>query len=172
MNDVFLEQIVNKRDGLKDKLIKGLILSCGVLLFLFFIFLSGFTKLFGTYIFVVGAGFIALAWYIVSGLNLEFEYIYTNGEIDIDKISAKRKRKRLMSVRVSLFQEFGIYNHEEKKAEKYDIRYYAGINPLEPNSYYAVFPNKDGQKCLLVFNPNEKLLEKISGLYKKRGIKT
>jgi len=171
MNDVFLEQIVNKRDGIKDRVLKALILSVGVLLFLLFFFLSGYTQLFGTYIFVVGVGFVALAWYIVSGLNLEFEYIYTNGEIDIDKISAKRKRKRLISVRVSLFQEFGIYNHEEQKAIKYDIRYYAGINPLEPDSYYAVFPDKEGKKCLLVFNPNERLLEKISALFKKRGIK-
>ena len=46
---------------------------------------------------VVGVGY---GWYflLTALLRVEFEYAVTNGEIDIDRIVAQRKRKRLITV--------------------------------------------------------------------------
>ena len=40
-------------------------------------------------------------------LYVEYEYIFTNGEIDFDKILGRQTRKRLATVDVAFFEEFG-----------------------------------------------------------------
>ena len=40
-------------------------------------------------------------YFLVPGLDLEYEYLYVNGEIDIDKIMAKQRRKRCASYDVA-----------------------------------------------------------------------
>ena len=42
-----------------------------------------------------------LAYFKMPGLDLEFEYLYVNGELDIDKIMSKVKRKRVGSFDIS-----------------------------------------------------------------------
>lgn len=36
---------------------------------------------------------------LITNMSVEYEYIVTNGEMDIDKIIAKRRRKRLITVK-------------------------------------------------------------------------
>ena len=42
-----------------------------------------------------------LAYFKMPGLDLEFEYLYVNGELDIDKIMSKVERKRVGSFDIS-----------------------------------------------------------------------
>lgn len=166
MKDVFLEQIVRKRDGAKDIAIKVLIVFVGLLI-AFFAFLFVMQPTFGPFALLIAAGALYYAWYFSSGLNLEFEYIYTNGEIDIDKISAKRKRKRMITVKVREFLEFGEYNPENDRNIKRDILIDASINKKSEGVYYATLRNSEGQTVMVLFNPNEKLLGEINALYRK-----
>ena len=39
--------------------------------------------------------------FIFPGTDLEFEYLFVNGELDIDKIMAKSKRKRVKSLNIT-----------------------------------------------------------------------
>ena len=47
-----------------------------------------------------------LAYRISSTYDVEFEYILTNGELDVDKITHKKRRKRLMTIHCKSFTEF------------------------------------------------------------------
>lgn len=170
MGDVFLEQIVKKKDMMNDILIKCAILFVGLLL----LFGSGILFLmsnstFAPFSILLVAGTIYFTWYFISGLNLEFEYIYTNGEIDIDKISAKRKRKRMTTVRISSFEEFEKFDLEKYRTQKYDVVYNASICVLDDSDYYAVYRDRDGRKCILIFSPNERLLDAIHTQYRRRA---
>ena len=57
--------------------------------------------------FAAGAGYGT--YFYVQNTDVEYEYTFTNGELDIDKIIAKKRRKSLVSVDISKFADFGKY---------------------------------------------------------------
>ena len=87
--DSFKEQIVRKIPTKNDKIQKIFIMIASVALAaLCFIFP------FGTQFSVIGIFLAAAAlyggYYLTTKLDVEYEYIFTNGEIDVDKITAQR----------------------------------------------------------------------------------
>ncbi|HEX3030256.1 MAG TPA: hypothetical protein VHT34_13385, partial [Clostridia bacterium] len=45
----------------------------------------------------MSVGAIYVAYYLATSKNIEYEYIYTNGELDIDRIIAQKRRRRMFS---------------------------------------------------------------------------
>ncbi|MEG0691839.1 MAG: DUF6106 family protein [Oscillospiraceae bacterium] len=168
MGDVFLEQIVKKRDTFKEIAIKFLIMLAGALVFITSLLFLG-NQFVGPFSLLIGVGGIYFAWYFATGLNLEFEYIYTNGEIDFDKISAKRKRKRIVTVRISSFEDFGKFDLEKYKNQKYEVTINAATSLADPETYYATFRNRDGKSCILMFTPSQKLLDTINTQFRRKA---
>ncbi len=167
MADVFLEQLVKKKTTGMDILKKVLIMIAGVALCLFAM-LFIFSRVVGPFALLIAVGALYFAWFFITSLNLEFEYIYTNGEIDVDKIMAKRKRKRLTTVKISAFEEFGKLDLERFRSQQYDATVNAAISLADPDTYCAVFHNRDNKKCALLFSPNERLLQEIEKIYRRR----
>lgn len=169
MGDVFFEQIIKKRPTIKERFIKAGILIGAILIFLLvFRFALIPNSGIASIVFLIAVGVLVFAWYLITGLNLEYEYIYTNGEIDIDKISAKRKRKRLLTVRIDSFEEFEKYDNQKFKGKTFDMTFHACTHLLDDNVYYAIFNGKQGQKCLLTISPSQKLLEEINKQMKRK----
>ncbi len=92
MNDGYEEILVKKGKNAKDSFLKGMVYSVvGVLAAVGIFFFNP--------IFLLSAvimGFLAF-YLILPNLDIEYEYLYVGGDIDIDKIMAKRKRKRIAS---------------------------------------------------------------------------
>lgn len=90
--DTFIEQIVKKKKTPTEWfIIVGTVLLALVLVLAVWLFAAPLVMFA-----LAGAGFGA--WWLITNQNNEFEYCVTNGDIDIDQIIAKRKRKRLVSV--------------------------------------------------------------------------
>ncbi len=156
--DVFVEQLVKKPADGKTLVLKILI-AFGVIL----------VSLFCLYLMLIGIVIALLlifaaiygGFYLISGLNAEYEYIVTNGEIDIDKIIAKRKRKRLITAKPSKFEAFG------KLADAAPV---SGITVVEANGiadeeaedYYIDFTHDSFGKVRLIFTPTERTLEAVT----------
>ena len=127
----------------------GIILAVILLGFsLFFLFTP-----FSSFVLLIDAGVVYGAYILITHFNVEYEYILTNGDIDIDKIIAKRKRKRVLSFSTKEFEIVAPYKQGENYTNLLDL----GTRNYE-NAYYAVF-SKDGQKKTLVFNPPQKMIE-------------
>jgi hypothetical protein len=94
-------------------------------------------------------------------LYTEYEYIFTNGEIDFDKIMGRQTRKRLATVDVAFFEEFGRFEPAAFEGREFDTKLYACSAPTDPGTYYAVLSHPKLQRCLIVFNPNETIVESI-----------
>ena len=92
---------------------------------------------------------------------IEYEYIFTNGEIDIDKIMGKQNRKRLATVDAETFEEFGRYDPNAFEGREFNTRLFACSSVADPDTYYAVMNHPKFQNCLVVFNPNEIIVESI-----------
>ena len=90
--DVFVEQLVRRRITAKDMFLSIIYVVLAIALFFFLVFLmpvmfGEITSLPGA---ILGLAVIYGAYYIISNMSIEYEYIVTNGEIDVDKVIAKR----------------------------------------------------------------------------------
>jgi len=101
------------------------------------------------------------AYKIISSFDVEYEYILTNGELDVDKITHRKKRKRIITIHVKSFIEFGKMGDEKEKLHKTEDFSYtinASANSSTYTDYYAVF-FKNGQKMKLIFNPTGRMID-------------
>ena len=102
--DTFNEQIVKINHGAKNISLK--ILLWGAALFLSFVTFLFIKYLSTLAIIIVGALFYG-AFKLSSRLNVEYEYILTNGELDVDKIIAQSTRRRMVTLKCSDIEKVG-----------------------------------------------------------------
>lgn len=151
--DIFVEQIVKKPSGTKEMLLKVLIgIAAGLISAVGVLFL-------GVYAIVIIFGIFYGAYWLMTGLDCEYEYIVTNGEIDVDKIVAKRKRSRLITIKASTFESYGEYKDAPKLENGVTVVKADGIGdyPL----YYADFKHNSIGNARLIFTPNDRVLEAL-----------
>lgn len=153
--DVFVEQIIKKKFGPKDYLFFLLVLLAGMVIMcaaLFYI-----PHFFPLLLIVV----FALAYYLISSRNLEFEYSVTNGDITIDKIINRRKRKHIISADARNIEKMGKYNPEEHKNKNYSKRIFVSINDSGQGGWYISLRHSELGNVLVVFDPDERVLNAI-----------
>lgn len=149
--DVFCEYIVKVKKNPLEMALSVLGVIVGVILlglsmpFLF----SAISSI----VLLIDAAAIYGVYILITHFNVEYEYILTNGDLDVDKIVAKRKRKRMLSFSTKEFEIVAPYKSGQNYANVLDL----GTRNYE-NAYYAVF-SKDGQRKTLIFNPPQKMIE-------------
>lgn len=170
--DVFVEQIITRRADTRATIAKIAILvgtaavcaACATAALMFFghpISLLAIAA-------IVGA--IWLGNSIVKGQHVEYEYILTNNtvnkELDIDKIMGRDKRKRMVTLKLSQAEKFGVYAPET--AESADTTVSAHDNTYT-NMWYLVVKHETHGKVLLLFNPNDDLAAKLNAALPPRA---
>ena len=155
--DNYCEQIVEKKKTGADiaKIVLTLlaiVLGAGA-----FVFVSVYFGI--TFMIIFAIGLLALGAWLVSGMNVEYEYIITNNEMDIDKIIGRRKRKRMITVDLSKANGFGGYPPQEDIEADTTVHATTG---LEKNAHYLLVEHNDYGKVKVIFNPNEKTREAIA----------
>ena len=97
MSDLYTEESIKKEKTGREMLIKAALIAGTVLSVLSFMIL-------GWIALILIAGFAVADYFIIPSLDLEYEYLYVNGELDIDKIMSKQKRKRVFSGDISALE--------------------------------------------------------------------
>ena len=158
MTDVFKEQIVKRKPSTMDNMKRvGLILAVVVVFFIAMYFVAGFAP-----VITLAAGFGA--FYLMSFLKVEYEYVFTNGELDIDIIYNRSRRKRVFSAHVNKF-EIMAHVEDMNHAGSFSgaqVTHDYSSGQVGPDTY-AFLINKDGKQQKIIFEPNEKMLRAISG---------
>ncbi len=171
MEDIYLEYMVRKKKDGRQKMIITLIVLLGALLtgvLLLAIYAAAYALVgtsFGSFSFSIGLVLIALMWYgaylLISMQNLEYEYILTNSEMDIDKIMSKKGRKHIVSFD---FKEISVcanindneHNHDYKNTAM-DKTYNVAGDKDGGNIYFVDF-SKDGERIRVIFQPTYKMI--------------
>ncbi len=153
--DIFSEQLVaKKRTGADIAKIVLTLLGCSVvgLAAIFFGVLTGFMVLV-----LIGMAIVGIGLWLSTGFSVEYEYIVTNNEMDIDKILGKRKRKRMITVDISRATAFEPYPGQDTEA---DVIVHASTG-TEEDAYCLVCEHSDYGKVRIIFNPNERTRDSI-----------
>lgn len=161
--DFFNEWIVKKRKTAQD--IMSVIITVMVAFMLLYgIFLQLLAKKFAYLVPMEIAVVIYIMYRIISSMNVEFEYFATNGDLDIDKIVAQKRRKKLARIKLRDVEYFAPFEYEHiKVAEDPSIRKIidASSSLDAPRLYFAIYYNNSEKICLL-FEPTDEMIENFS----------
>lgn len=154
--DTYSEQLVTRTPTGGDKAKKILISISAILIATLLMWLS---IVFAAYTLILLVfGVLGLGVYLVSNMDVEYEYIITNDEMDIDKIIGRRKRKRLITIDLRSAEDFAPYPAAD------DIKVDATVHATtgyEKDAHYLLAQHGAYGKVMLIFNPNEKTREAI-----------
>lgn len=163
MGDVFIERMVKKKFESTDMLV-----TAGIFLAVLVVALIGFVVGFMivpipmlSLLVAGGAGFGG--YKLISMRLLEYEYSLTNGYVAVDKIMNRSSRKRMTSFECSTAEDIGQYAQNEARLrnQSFDARIFATEYSDHRDAWYMIVRSGKTGKTLLVFNPDEELLEGI-----------
>lgn len=159
--DTFTEQMVLRQNTAKDR-IKLATYLLGIFAVPAIFVLLGVTV--NGYFIIVAlcAFFFAIygSYYLVTGMYIEYEYAVTNSNITIDKIIAKRNRKRIISVDIKRFNTMKKFKESDFEKKNYKKVFKASTTPNGDDVYGAeMHLDKFNGECLLLFSPDEKTLD-------------
>lgn len=152
MSDLYSELLVKKKRTAKDNLIKYGMIGLTALLVAAGLFLMPLLLIAAI---VVGVA----AYFIIPGTDLEFEYLFVNGELDIDKIMAKTKRKKVKTLNLQEADLMAPLNSHR-------MDYYNGNQKLKVLDFssgdpehkrYAIIMRDGGETCKIIIEPDEAL---------------
>ncbi len=164
--DIFVEQLVKKKRDGKDML-KIILSIVGAFVIIALLgLLSAFIPFIGMFMLIAVVGLIYGLYLMITSVNLEYEYVFTSGELDVDKVINARKRKHMTSFDVEdmevfadkSYSEFGRYM-ENPRIEKL----WACVDREGDDLCFAVY-NSGGASKMLLFSPNEKIREGIRAM--------
>ena len=156
--DTFMEKIVEKKKTPKDMAITAGIVLAALLaitiltnIVLTYASLSGISPL-------LWVGVIYGAFYLIRSRSIEYEYIVTNGDLDIDKIVAKRKRKRIFNGNCKGFDILARYRgtHYEHSMDGIKNRIEA-VSTMQAEDIYFIVLNYKGERTIGFFQAIERI---------------
>ena len=150
MGDFYTEQLVKRQKASSTTLIKAILIILTVLSVVL-IFMIPFG--------IIGPVImIALDVFLFRSMDVEYEYLFVNGDLDIDKIMHKARRKRVCSVNINDVEILA-------PADSGDARQYQRAKTQDYTSasgsknVYALVVNEKGVLKKILFEPNDSIVE-------------
>ena len=109
--------------------------------------------------FLIVAAVVYGSYKIISSLSVEFEYIFTNGDLDIDKITAKSSRKRMVSIKCSEIEKYGEYKGQIAPGSVKNTFFFC--NPDSEGQVYIIAKDRNLGMVMMVLAPEERVKTEI-----------
>lgn len=157
MNDVFFEELVPRKTPAKDKFL-SILMKVLVGFFVLFTLVN-----YNTLLFIITVALGVGAYFLLPNFSVEWEYQYLNGELDIDKILQKTKRKRVESFQIQDAEiiapvsshQLDYYNNNPNLK----VKDYSSMNPENEKKRFAMIIGTDKGLVKVLFEPSEKMLK-------------
>ena len=154
MGDLYSELLVKKDKTAKDSLLKyGLIVLT---------VLAVFAGLIITPLALIIAVALGIACYfVIPKTDVEYEYLFINGDFDIDMIMSKTKRKKVKSFKLS-------EAYLAAPLDSHRMDYYNGNQNMKVLDFssgnpehkrFGVITRLDGNLCKIILEPDEALAQ-------------
>ncbi|MBR5114027.1 MAG: hypothetical protein IK101_01885 [Oscillospiraceae bacterium] len=151
-NDTFVEHIVRRKRGGAELLVKiGFVVLALILIALAFWFLGSFFPFFFAVILI-------LLFFAFKYTVKEFEYSFINGDVDIDRIDGKRRRKNILSVNCREITSMAPCEKGTEVSGNFAQTFDYSEGKGCPGRWYFTVERADGTSMLVYFSPSERLL--------------
>lgn len=149
--DIFCEYMVAHRKGIKEFLINVLVLFLAIFLTLNVVMNW---RLLSAVAFLLIVGIWYGAVYLLKKTSIEYEYILTNEILDIDKITAKQSRKRMISINLKEIEAF----EKKTSANVSHVKVIDYTGYINAENVYMIDTLKNGERVRILFQPSPKML--------------
>lgn len=157
MSDVYVECLVQAKASALGKFLKFVLIAIAVVF--------GVMSIGGILVAVLGAVAAGVAAYFVHlNTDIEYEYLYLDKELSIDKVMAKTKRKRVGTYqleRIEIFAPIKSYHLDNFKNRNAKVVDYSIGEELQPDRRYVLY-YEGGEK--LILSPSEELVKAMKNV--------
>lgn len=155
--DHYNEQLVKKQTEASD-IVKRVMIIIGTVLAVCVCVFAALVFRFMPLIVLV-FGVLYLSWYLMTGTSVEYEYIVTNNDMDIDKIVGQRKRKRLITVRLNTVTEWGEYTEGKKLGADATVM---ASDATGTDAWYLMAKHEKFGNVTVIFTPTKETVVNIN----------
>ena len=154
MSDLYSELFVKRERTIKDSIVKyGLIVLTVI---------AVIASLISTPLIWIAAIALGIACYfVIPKTDVEYEYLFVNGEFDIDMVMAKSKRKRVKSFNLSEADLVAPLNSHRMDYyngnQNMKVLDYSSGNPQHKR--FGVITRLDNATCKIILEPDEALAQ-------------
>ena len=164
--DNYTEQILPSKPTVKDYILYLIAILLTVTGAFFMIFIS---MIIG--VIIIALGSVAI-YFSKNIMDYEYEYIFTNGDLDVAKIIAKTSRKNVFTVREDEIIRILPYNSDKFRNEleindKMVIRDYTSKEQDNSDNWFAFISNNKNN-ITVILELNDKNQEYIKKIYKNK----
>ena len=154
IQDTYVEHLVKRKTPSYAILVK---------IFLGILFAAALFMALTTYIgILVLLAVCGAAYFIMLNLNVEFEYLYIDGQLSIDKILNQNKRKKVMECdKDSLVMMAPLDSYVLKDYEGTGVKVIDCSSGRSDAKKYAFIYQAGQQRTKVIIEPNDKLLQCI-----------
>ena len=156
MEDIFVEQLIRRKKSKKDILTIILLIVCGIVftpMALYF----GFALQYLGYVFLV---LLAGIWWcivrLIKSKTVEYEYIFTEGTLDIDMIIGGSRRGRVITISKMELELMAPISHPYSGEYK---TLNCSTKDENDRLYYLITERHDVGKVRVLFNPDDRLVD-------------
>ncbi|MFA9375473.1 MAG: DUF6106 family protein [Lachnotalea sp.] len=160
MNEVFIEQLIKRKTTSKSIVAKVALILLTILVFAVTLIIP--------FAFVVGIIFVIMDIYIFKMFDLEFEYTYVKGELSVDKIMGKERRKKAANFDLSQLEIVAPTDSYLLDSFKNSTKVY-DFTSLEPDhkAYALILHGNNGYNKVL-FEPNSDILNAMRDAHPRK----
>ncbi len=151
--DTFFEQLLKIKLTGKAKAIIVAIIAIDALIVAALLYFSFFLA--PAFMFLIVVAAIYGGYKLISLLKIEYEYIYTNGDLDVDKIVAQNSRKRIVSIKCSEIEKYGEYKGQPAPSSVKNT--FIFCNPDSEGQVYIIAKDRNLGMVMMVLAPDERL---------------
>lgn len=164
MNEAYVEHMVARRQNPLAKVLKVACIALAVILCLI-----GLMDAELWYCLIPAVILGIVVYFFIPRLDLEFEYLYLDKEITIDKIFAKETRKRAMVIDLNKMEFMAPYTSHELDSYKSRNIPVKDFSSKEQDSkpYAIVYHDGSGDEMILI-EPNEEMLKLIRQVFPRK----
>ena len=96
--------------------------------------------------------------------SIEYEYTMVDSEITVDRIRGKSRRKNVLAVDSKKFEILASVagrHQDEFKRNKGMKKYDVSSSDDSPSRWFAVFNDKNGHRAMLIFEPDQRMIDAV-----------
>ena len=161
--DVFSEVLV-KRKTTAGSIVAKVVFGITIFLILALFVLGFFSALPGLFLFAVII--LVIEYFIIKFQKVEYEYIFTSGDLDFDQLSGDFRRKRKLTVKFESMEVIAPegshyldgYQHDNN-IKVYDFS--SRDKEKKRYVYVGAAPGDRGGRVKVIFEPSEKMLKNM-----------
>ena len=156
MGDLYSEYLVKKQPTTKDAVIRYGLIALTVLFAAAGLFMIPL-------LLIVAVALAVACYFIIPKTDMEYEYLFVNGELDIDAVMAKSKRKKMKTLDIRDADLIAPLNSHR-------MDYYNGNTKLKTLDYssgdpshrrFAVIIKSGNENCRIIIEPDEHMIQAI-----------